>query len=501
MGKIRRLASDTAYYGLSSIIGRAVNFLLVPFLTSPGVLTVEEYGEVGLVYAKIAFLIIVYTFGLETAYFRFASKSDVNEKDLFNNSLSFILILSTLLSSLLIFFDSQIINWIGLPGKEIFIHLAAVIILIDAIVAIPFAKLRYERRPRKFAVLKILNILANVFFTIFFLFFCKGIYNENFLTSLKPIVGYIYSPLLNTEYVLIANLLANLLFFVLLWDTFKTYRPVFNRLLLNNVLIYAYPLVFTGLAGVTNEMLSRLMLVRWLPEGFYGELNNVEALGVFTGVYKLAIFINLAIQAFKYAAEPFFFSESTQKDSKQTFARVFYYFIIVGAFAVLAISLNLEVLKYFLRSEVYWTGLHIVPILLVAQLFFGCYVNFSIWFKLIDKTYIGTYLTVIGAVLTIVLNYVLIPISGFEGSAVVTLIVYFYMMTAVYFLGQRFYPIPYNIKAALVYFIFSVSLIVAGWYIELGNPLINQIFKEILIFVYVALVYVIERKRFPSINK
>ncbi len=501
MGKIRRLASDTAYYGLSSIIGRAVNFLLVPILTSPGILSVEEYGEVGLVYAKIAFLLVIYTFGMETAYFRFSSKNQSDENGAFNISLTIVLVISTFTTALLFLFDTVIIEWLGLPGKEIFVQLAAIIIAMDAIVAIPFAKLRLDGRPKLFAFYKIINILANVFFTIFFLYFCKGVYQGNFVAGLKSYITFVYSPELNAEYVLIANLLANILFVFLLWNVYKNYRPVIKKTLLSNMFIYAYPLVFTGLAGVTNEMLSRLMLNKWLPENFYQGLNSTEALGVFTGVYKLAIFINLAIQAFRYAAEPFFFKDAAQKDSKKTLARVFYYFIIVGAFAVLAISLNLDILKYFLRSETYWRGLHIVPILLIGILFYGCYINFSFWFKLIDKTYIGTYLSIIGAVITILLNYILIPIAGFEGSSIVTLVVYFYMMVAVYFLGQRFYPIPYNMKSAIVYFTLAISLLIAGWYVDFGNLAINQLFKEVLILVYVAIVYMIERKSFKTINK
>jgi len=501
LGKIRRLASDTAYYGLSSIVGRAVNFLLVPFLTSPGILTVGEYGDVALVYAKIAFLIIIYTFGLETAYFRFASKAEIDEKKIFNNALSVIIIISSTVSTLLFLFDTQIITWIGLPGKEIYIRLSALIVIMDGVVAIPFAKLRYERRPRRFAFLKIINILANVFFNVFFLFFCKKIYQGEFLGSLKHLVGYVYNPNLNAEYVLISNLLANILFFFLLWNILKSYRPRVDRELLRKMLIYSYPLVLTGLAGTTNEMFSRLMLIKWLPEGFYPGLDNNEALGVFSGVYKFAIFINLAIQSYRYAAEPFFFSESSQKGSKETFARVFYYFVIVGSLAVLAISLNLEFLKYFLRSEVYWQGLHVVPFLLLAYLFLGCYINFSIWFKLTDKTYVGTYIAVIGAVITLILNYILIPVAGYEGSAIVTLLVYFYMMVAAYFLGQRSYPIPYNIKSAIIYFTLAVSLLIAGWFTDFGNFAYNQLFKEVMILIFVLIAYMLERKSIRQILK
>ncbi|HEX9739722.1 MAG TPA: oligosaccharide flippase family protein, partial [Ignavibacteriaceae bacterium] len=235
MGKIRKLASDTAYYGLSSIIGRAVNFLLVPILTSPGILSVGEYGEISLIYAKIAFLLIVYTFGLETAYFRFTSKSPEKEAQIFNNSLSFILAISASITVLLFVFDTQVIEWIGLPGKENFIHLSAVIIAIDAIVAIPFAKLRYERKPRQFAFYKILSILVNVFFTVFFLYFCKSIYLGQFLENLKPIVGYLYNPAFNADYVLISNILANVLFIILLWKIFKNYRPVIDKVLLKSM--------------------------------------------------------------------------------------------------------------------------------------------------------------------------------------------------------------------------------------------------------------------------
>lgn len=502
MGKLRGLASDTAYYGLSSIVGRAINFLLVPFYTSVGILAVGEYGSINVVYAYIAVFLIVNTFGLETTYFRFVSRHADDEKKIFDSSLTVVISITLLCSALLFIFDTQIISWMGFPGKEIYLHLSALIVAIDSIVAIPFAKLRYQRKPKLFAKYKIINILITVFLNVFFLYFCKNIHHSNFLAFLKPAVDSFYRPDFNEEYVFIANLIANSLFIPMLWNIFKDFRPGIVKKHFKKMMLYSYPLVFAGLAGVTNELFSRQMLIKWLPEGLYPDLTNKEVVGVFSAVYKLSIFLTLAIQAFRYAAEPFFFAQSAAKDSKETFARIFYYFTIIGSLAVLAVSLNLDILKViFLRNPVYWQGLYVVPILLVANLFLGFYINISIWFKLTDKTHFGTYIAVGGAILTVSLNYLLIPLAGYLGSSIATLVVYFFMMTAVYLLGQKFYPIPYNIKAAVVYFTFAMLLLLTGWYTDSGNVIINQVINELLILVFIATVYGVERKRLKFISK
>jgi len=498
MGKLRSLASDTAYYGLSSIVGRAINFLLLPFYTSPGILTEGQFGEVGDIYAKIAFLNIIYLFGLETTYFRFISGKNLSESRVFNNAQSFILLISILLSGLLFLFDTAIAQYFELHGKEIYLRLAASIIFVDAIVALPFAKLRYQRKARKFAIFKLVNIGINVVVNIVLLYVIPKIAAGEWMPQMQDWVGHTYDIDQKAKYVLIANLLANSCYLLMFHKTLWQFKLGFQSSTIRNMLKYAYPLVLTGLAGVTNEMFSRAMFIKLIPDGYYKGLNSSEALGVFVAVYRLSIFMTLAIQAFRYAAEPFFFRQSEDKDSRKTFAQVFHYFVIVGSAAIIGVGLNLDLLKIpLLRNEVYWQGLHVVPILLTANFLLGIYYNFSIWFKLTDKTHFGTFVALTGAIITVGLNIIFIPLYGFTGSAVVTLIVYLYMVVVTYFIGQKHYPVPYNLTTAGLYIGLALLLLCAGWFIDVGDAIANQAIKEVMVIIFLVFVYLKERKRFP----
>lgn len=497
MNKLKQLAGDTAIYGLGSIIGRAINFLLVPFYTSTQILSVADYGIVSEFYAYAAVLNVIYLYGMETAFFRFVSKDSEHANAVFNTSVSSIFFSSIGLSFLLAGFASPIVNWLEFPGQERFIYWFAAILAIDALMAIPFAKLRYERKAGKFVSLRLFNIFLNIFLNIFFLYFCKNVHSEHFLPALKPVIDLVYNPDYSVEYVFISNLLANLALLPMFTKTFLKVHFGLNWSYLKPMLLYAYPLLFSQLAGVTNEMFSRMTLKKMLPDGFYPGLNSQEALSIFAASYKLSIFMTLAIQAFRFAAEPFFFSNAGHKDSRKIYAQVYYYFVIVGAFAFLVISLNLDLIKHvFLSDPTYWQGLHIIPVLLVANLFLGIYYNISIWFKITDKTYIGTIISVSAALLTIVLNILLIPHFGYEGSAAITLITYFYMSTTVYLLGRKYYPVPYDLVKTAGYFLLALGLLFAGWQLESSSPVTRQLLKEIPVLLYVLIFFVAERRIF-----
>lgn len=496
MGKFKQLASETAIYGLSSIIGKAINFILVPFYTSASILKVEEYGIVTELYSYVAVLNVLYLYGLETAYFRFTAKSKDGEKEIYSNVFSSILITTILLSILLISSATPIVNWLEFYGQERYVYWFAAIIAIDSMMAIPFVKLRYERKAKQFATYKLVNIFLNLGLNLFFLYFCKNIWQGSFLPQLKGVISYVYNPNYNVEYVFISNLIANACYLVLLFGVIKKAKLVINYRVLQPILIYAFPLLLSQLAGNFNEMFSRMMLKKILPDGFYTGFNNQEALGIFGACYKISMIMTLSIQAFRYAAEPFFFRESKSKDSKDTYANVFLYFGIFGIFSVLAISLNLDIIKLiFLRDEAYWTALHIVPILLIASLFLGLYYNLSIWFKIEDKTYFGTMISVSAAFITIAMNFLLIPYFGYEGSVVTTLFVYLYMCLFAYFTGRKHYPINYNIKKIGLYLLLMLVLLVVGWNINHSSKVIAQILKEIPILIFVVIAYMSEWKK------
>jgi len=500
MGQLKKLASETAIYGVSSILGRMLNYLLVPVYTA--YFEAEEYGIVTELYAYAAFLIIVYTYGLETAFFRFATKHKDDEKKIFDSGFSSLLISSLTFSALLSLFATPIVEFLEYPGRERYIYWFSAIMAIDAIVSLPFARLRLERKPVKFATAKLVNIFINITLNLFFIVLLSAIYQGDLLPSLQEWVSGFYRPESKADYVFLSNLIANAALIFLLADQLLKVRIRVEWLYLKSMLIYAYPLLFMGLAGATNEMLSRAMLKKILPDGFYAEYSNLAAVGIFGACYKLSVFMTLAIQAFRYAAEPFFFSKSQDKDSPFLFRDVMHWFVIFGSFIFLAISLNLDIIgEIFLNRPIYWDGLHIVPVLLLGNLFLGIYYNLSIWFKLTDKTYYGTYISLFGAAITIGLNFLLIPIYGYDGSAIVTFITYLVMTVISYFLGQKHYPIPYRTWKNLAYIGISVAIYLLVTRLpEIENYLILKIVHESAILLFVGLVYFNEKDRLKKLR-
>jgi O-antigen/teichoic acid export membrane protein len=499
MSVIKKLAGDTALYGVSSILGRLLNYALVPLHTAiflPGqmAITIE-------LFAYVAFLNVLYTYGMETAFFRFASKTK-DENTYFNTALTGIVLSSIFFSAIFVLFSSQIAASLGYPGKGLFITWLAIIVAIDAIVAIPFARLRLEKKARKFATARVVNIALNVLLNIFFLYFCRYIHEGNFLAGLKPLVDLIYSPTLGVGYIFLANLLANLAFFGLLWREFSLFRPVLNWSLLRPMLIYGYPILIMGLAGTVNLMIDRIMLKSYLPEGFYPGRSSADALGIYGNCYKLSIFMSLVIQAFRYAAEPFFFSKAEDKNAPVTFAEVMKWFIIACAVIWLGVSVNLDILKkIFLKKEIYWEGLVVVPVLLLANLFLGVYYNLSVWFKLSDKTGYGTLITAIGAMVALVGNLLLIPMMGYMGCALAFLLSCFVMMSLCYGLGNKYYPIPYDLKSALGYVGGAGLLIWLSFQFIFSNLFVETAFHLLLCLAYLLVIYLVEKRKAKPLLK
>jgi O-antigen/teichoic acid export membrane protein len=491
---VKKLAGQTAAYGISSILGRVLTYLLVPFYTK--IFAPAEYGIVTELYAYVAFLNIVYTYGMETAFFRFANKPDANRCDLYNRTQTLLLVSSLLFSGLLIAFSGPIANLLQYPDKKDYIIWLAIILATDAIVAVPFAQLRLDNKAIRFASFRLLNIGVTVFANFFFLYFCHNVYEGNFLIELKPVIDKIYNPNLRIGYIFLVNLVANLLYFPMLWREFARFRFKLDLSFMKPLLQYAYPLMFMGLAGMVNEVLDRILLKIWLPENFYPGLSNIAAVGVYGACYKLSIFMSLAIQGFRYAAEPFFFSQSQDKNSPKMFAQVMKWFIISCAFIFLFISVNLEDFQMLLGRASYRTGILVVPILLLANLFLGAYYNLSVWFKLTDKTYYGTFISFGGAALTIALNWVLIPKLGYMGCAITTLCCYFSMAAVCLFLGNRHYPVPYPVKAISSYLMLAVILTGAAFLIQIEDFILRHLFHILLCGAFVLCVYAFEKRKF-----
>jgi O-antigen/teichoic acid export membrane protein len=492
MSVLKKLAGETALYGVSSILGRLLNYLLVPLHTA----VFGDPSELAItvkLFAYVAFLNVLYTYGMETAFFRFASKSNDPEK-YYNVALTAIILSSTAFSLLIIGFATPIANYLGYPGTENLITWLAIILAIDAVVAIPFAKLRLDKKPKQFVFARMANIFLNVGLNFFFLWFCRGVYRGEFLTGLQPVVRTIYNPALGVGYIFLANLIANLALFPLLGRLFTRFRFVMDRQTLAAMWQYGYPILIVGLAGTVNLMFDRIFLSRLLPEGFYPGRTSEDALGIYGQCYKLSIFMSLATQAFRYAAEPFFFSQSENKNAPGVFADVTKWFIIVCAVIWLGVSVNLGWIgPLFLRKQIYWEGLSIVPVLLLANLFLGVYYNISAWFKLTDRTQYGTYLTFVGAVITVAGNVALIPVLGYMGCAVAFLASCVVMTVLCYVLGQKYYPVPYRIGSAAGYLAGAGGLIVLASLVAFDQPMLRFAFGMALCGVFVAAILLIEK--------
>ncbi len=498
MSKIKKLAGDTIWYGLSSIVGRVISYVLTPLYTA--VFLPGEFGIVTEFFAYVAFLNIIYMYGMETAYFRFATKHKDQSQAYFNLCVSSIIVTSLLFSALLIIAAKPLVTVLGYPGREIIIYWLALTIAIDCIYAIPFAKLRLDGRPKRFAFIRLANVIIAVLLNLFFLVFCDGIVKEKFLPELRPLAQALYTPDFNIKYVFLSTLISNSLFIIFLSDQFSSFRFTFNWGRFKPILVYALPILLIGIAGTANEMMSRTLLKYILPENFYQGRDTLHALGVFGACYKLSVFMMLGIQAFRYAAEPFFFTNAGEKDSPALLSKVMQAFVIFNCLVFLGVTANLEPLGIaFLSNPEYREGLYIVPFLLMGYLLLGIFYNLSVWYKVTDKTHFGAIITCTGALVTIVANLLLIPVLGYFGSALTTLFTYLIMTVMSYFMGQKHYPIPYNVGNALGYIVLSSALSYIAYQTDCGNIWLNMLCRNTIVLVFAAFILYKERKALSNI--
>lgn len=443
MSQIKKLAGQTAIYGLSSIIGRLLNYLLVPLYTR--IFDPAAYGVVSEFYAYVTFLIVLYTYGMETAYFHFSSKKE-NTLNVYSNSLSTLTFSSVILSSILIVFSQSIATGLGYEAHPEYIIWFSLILAFDAITALPFAKLRQENRAKRFALIKIVNIGSNIGLNLFFLAFLPQIANHSSLSVL-------YNPEIGVGYVFIANLISSLITIVFFANDFRQIKFTIDKTLVKEMLVYAFPLLIAGFAGMINETLDRAILKYLVTD----KSTALHQLGVYSACYKLSIIMTLFVQTYRYAAEPFFFSQQSKKNNRALYATIMNYFVFVCSLIFLGVMLFMNIAKYFI-GEKFHEGLQVVPLLLFANLFLGVYLNLSMWYKLSGKTKYGAWFSIIGAIITIVLNFLLIPQMGYMGAAWATFICYGTIMILSYIYGQKHYAIPYSIKICTSIILLSVVL-------------------------------------------
>ena len=481
MNPIKKLLGQTAIYGTSSIVGRLLNYFLVPLYTR--IFETEIYGIVGELYSYVAFLMIVLMYGMETGFFRFA-ETEKNIKKVYSTSIISLFATSLAFILLIMVFAQPIANLLDYSGHKEYIIWLSIIVGLDCMTAIPFAKLRLQNRAIKFVSVKLIFIFLNIGLILFFLIFCPYLLQKN----PNSILLFVYSPEIGVGYIFISNLIANILVLLILLPELLNIKINFDYELLKRMLAFSLPMLIVGFAGTINEVLDRILL-KFLSAY---SVNPMSEIGIYNANYKVALLMTLFIQTFRYAAEPFFFSHAKNKQSKTDYANIMKYFIIFGLTIFLGATLYLSILKYFIGED-YRSGLNVVPILLLANLFLGIIYNLSIWYKLTNNTAYGAYIALFGASITIILNYILIPKIGYLGSAWATFFCYFSMMTVSFLWGKKHYKIKYDIVSIAKYF--SIAMVLYA--ISLFVPETNQ-FAELAVntgLFTLFIIYIIKNEK------
>lgn len=498
MSSLKKLANETVWYGASSIFAKFFVQVLTPYLTaefrgSP------DFGKMALIYAAFSFINMGALFGLDYAFFRFIVKKET-PRSLY--STLFISLASTtiVIAAAIIYFQVPFAKALDVANHPGYITLGTLMISFDVLSALPFARLRHEGRPRKFAFIRISGVILYVSLIFFFLSVCPRLLR----THPNSIIAFIYFPAFGpVGYVILANVIQNGFQLLLLSPLLRGFRWTFDVRLWREVMVYSLPLTVAGLAGMINETFDRVMLDWRLPHaGNYA----VYQVGIYSACYRLSLLITVFVQAFRMGAEPFFFRQSVEESAQRTYARVMKFFVIFVCGIFLFVMLYLDVLKYFIQDPTMWVGLKIVPILLFANIFVGVYYNLSIWYKLSANTRSGAYITLIGAAITLLVNYYFIPVFGYMASAWATCLCYATMMVISFVWGQKVYPVPYAWRKLLAYMV--IVLLIYFVYLGLCSISHNLIYRlavaTILLGGYLLFILRVERREFrrlPVIGK
>lgn len=484
---ISKLFGQTALYGLPSILGRLLNYLLVPLYTAVFAKP-ADYGVLSDLYAYVAFLMILLPLGMETAYFRFIQE-DKRPDHVFNNAFIPVVLVNSFVFLALYFSNPWIAKWMLYKEHTEFVIMIGSIVCIDAISALPLARLRAENKAKRFVTIQMSSISVNIILNLVFLLL--------FFNPTRPEEGILF--------VLIANLMASSLKVVLVYDLISKVRITPDWELIKKMLVYSFPLIIAGFAGIINETLDRVLLKQILynPD-IPNSLEQATAqVGIYSACYKLAMLVTILLQAYRYAAEPFFFSQMNSQNKNVVFARVMNLFIAIVCLAFLFVSLNLSLFKFFIRKDAYYVGLKVVPILLFANVCLGIYYNQSVWYKLSNKTKFGAYISLIGASVTIIVNLLFIPMYGYMACAWATLLAYLTQMTLSYYWGQKYHPIPYNSRKFFLYIGSAIAIYCVFSLLRMGMKSsvkeVNMtliIIGNLMIMGYIYLVYSYEKAFF-----
>lgn len=478
LSKLKNLAGQTIIYGLSTVLVRALNWLLAPFHSLVFETDPAGFGVVAELFAYVAFVNVVFMYGMETAFFRYATKRKEKAETVYSTALLSLFFTTVILVSILVFQASNISSVLQLFGKEQVIIIIAIIIGFDTLSNLPFAKLRLNGKPLKYVGIKLFNVLINIGLSVLLLL--------PIVNGTEGFLGFSSNPENAVKYVFLANLVASIITLLVFLPSILNVKFTFDLSTWKDMMRYGMPLIIVGLAGTVNETLDRILLKIYLPQ------ETIEAkmtqVGIYSMAYKLSIVMAIAVQGFRMGAEPFFFKRATDKDAKQTYAEVMKYFVIVSLLIFLGVSLNLDWIGYIITKP-FRPGLKIVPIVLLAYMFLGIFYNLSVWYKVTDNTMKATYIALAGAILTVAVNVIFIPKYGYIASAWATFCAYFLMTLVSWLWGRAVYRIPYNLKKIVAYILLAIGLFIVSTYINGSTLSSNIILKNTCLVFFLILAY------------
>jgi O-antigen/teichoic acid export membrane protein len=479
MANLKSLAKDTAIYGLSSIIGRFLNYLLVPLYTAKLSAASGGYGIITNVYAYTALLLVILTYGMETTFFRYANKSEENPNTVYSTTLISVGTTSLLFVLLVLAFLPGISGWMGYAAHPEYVGVMATVVALDAFQCIPFAYLRYQRRPIKFAALKLLFIFMNIGLNLLYFVALPALYKHY-----PDVIGTIYSPNVGVGYAFFINLFCTGLVTFFFWKELVGIKYKFDWSLLKRMLKYAWPILVLGIAGILNQTFDKMFFPK-----IYHQADMQTQLAIYGAVVKIAMIMALITQAFRYAYEPFVFGKSKDKNSKETYAEAMKFFIIFTLLAFLAVIGYIDILRDLLIGESYWEGLRVVPIVMAAEIMFGIFFNLSFWYKLTDRTIWGAYFSGIGAVVLIVIDILFIPRFSYMACAWAGFAAYGVSMVISYFAGQKYFPVNYPLKSIAFYFLIAAVLFALMTQANAHLPIWAALLvNTLLLLVFVAVI-------------
>lgn len=497
VGGMKSLAKDTAIYGLSSILGRLFNWALFPLHIAVFSNT-AEYGEISRMYGLTALFFVLLTYGMETGFFRFMNKENENTNRVYSTSLISLGTTSILFVLFCFCFITPISNLIGYTEHKEHIWMMAIVVAIDAFMAIPYAYLRYKKRPLRFASLRLVFIFFNILFNIFFLFVLPWLYRE------YPdfIVSKFYHAEIGIGYVFLANLISSLIVLLMIIPvTMKEVKFQFDFSLLKRMLKYSLPLLMLGIAGVVSQAVAQLTY----PYLFDDNKEAMSQLGIYSACIKITVIITMFTQAFRFAYEPFFFGKNKETKDTRPYADAMKFFVVFALLIAMAVMFYMDIISYLMTliGKNYVVGLNVIPIAIVGEILFGIYFNLSVWYKLTDKTKYGAYFSVLGCILQVAINIIFVPVYGYIASAWATLVANLIIVALSYFIGQKYFPIRYDFKRLFIYFLLTAIIYFAAMYPQIESDILRMLYRTFLLLLFTA--FIVKKEiplgKVPVINK